>query len=108
AGPRPGPVGGVPDRGPGDRPSQPHGLPADGGPDARDAQLREPRGPRPPHAGPAGEGGREVIRVGLQGESLLLLPERALLWERTGTLVVADAHLGKAAAFRAAAIPLPG
>jgi DNA ligase-associated metallophosphoesterase len=49
-----------------------------------------------------------VIRVDLQGESLLLLPERALLWERTGTLVVADAHLGKAAAFRAAAIPLPG
>jgi DNA ligase-associated metallophosphoesterase len=49
-----------------------------------------------------------VIQVDLQGESLLLLPERALLWERTGTLVVADAHLGKAAAFRAAAIPLPG
>jgi DNA ligase-associated metallophosphoesterase len=49
-----------------------------------------------------------VIRVELRGEALLLLPERALLWERTGTLVVADAHLGKAAAFRAAAIPLPG
>lgn len=49
-----------------------------------------------------------MIRVDLQGESLLLLPERALLWERTGTLIVADAHLGKAAAFRAGAIPLPG
>ncbi len=49
-----------------------------------------------------------VIRVDLQGESLLLLPERALLWERTGTLGSSDAHLGKAAAFRAAAIPLPG
>ncbi len=49
-----------------------------------------------------------MIRVDLQGESLLLLPERALLWERTGTLVVADAHLGKAAAFRAAGLPLPG
>jgi uncharacterized protein len=49
-----------------------------------------------------------VIRVVLQGESLLLLPERALLWERIGTLVVADAHLGKAAAFRAAGLPLPG
>ncbi|HKI05400.1 MAG TPA: ligase-associated DNA damage response endonuclease PdeM [Thermoanaerobaculia bacterium] len=46
--------------------------------------------------------------VDLQGESLVLLPERALLWERTGTLIVADAHLGKAAAFRAAAIPMPG
>lgn len=49
-----------------------------------------------------------MIRVDLQGESLLLLPERALLWERTATLVVADAHLGKAAAFRAAGLPLPG
>ena len=49
-----------------------------------------------------------MIRVELQGESLVLLPERALLWERTGTLIVADAHLGKAATFRAAAIPLPG
>jgi DNA ligase-associated metallophosphoesterase len=50
----------------------------------------------------------ETIRVDLQGEPLVLLPERALLWERAGTLIVADAHLGKAAAFRAAAIPLPG
>lgn len=49
-----------------------------------------------------------MTRLDLQGESLLLLPERALLWERTGTLVAADVHLGKAASFRAAAIPLPG
>jgi uncharacterized protein len=49
-----------------------------------------------------------MIRIELHGESLVLLPERALLWERTGTLIVADAHLGKAAAFRAAAIPMPG
>jgi uncharacterized protein len=49
-----------------------------------------------------------MIRVDLQGEPIVLLPERALLWERTGTLIVADAHLGKAAAFRAAAIPMPG
>ncbi|MFL6196304.1 MAG: ligase-associated DNA damage response endonuclease PdeM [Thermoanaerobaculia bacterium] len=44
----------------------------------------------------------------LRGETLLLLPERALFWERAATLIVADAHLGKAASFRAAAIPLPG
>jgi DNA ligase-associated metallophosphoesterase len=49
-----------------------------------------------------------VIRVDLQGETLALLPERALLWERTATLIVADAHLGKAASFRAAALPMPG
>ncbi|HYG62842.1 MAG TPA: DEAD/DEAH box helicase, partial [Thermoanaerobaculia bacterium] len=48
------------------------------------------------------------VRIDIAGEPLVLLPERALLWERRATLVVADAHLGKAAAFRAAAIPLPG
>lgn len=49
-----------------------------------------------------------MTRVEVCGESLLLLPERALLWEGTATLVAADVHLGKAASFRAAAIPLPG
>lgn len=48
------------------------------------------------------------MNVEIQGESLTLLPERALLWERTSTLIVADVHLGKAASFRAAGIPLPG
>jgi DNA ligase-associated metallophosphoesterase len=47
-------------------------------------------------------------RVDLQGEAMTLLAERALLWERTATLIVADTHFGKAATFRAAAIPLPG
>jgi len=41
------------------------------------------------------------------GEVVRLLPERALFWERTRTLLVADVHLGKAAAFRSAAIPVP-
>ena len=49
-----------------------------------------------------------MIRVDLQGATLVLLPERAAFWERTGTLFVADSHVGKAATFRAAAIPLPG
>ncbi len=49
-----------------------------------------------------------MIRAEVQGEPLVLLPERALFWERTGTLIAADVHLGKAASFRAAAIPLPG
>jgi DNA ligase-associated metallophosphoesterase len=31
-----------------------------------------------------------------------------LFWERKQTLIVADLHLGKAAAFRAAGIPVPG
>jgi DNA ligase-associated metallophosphoesterase len=41
------------------------------------------------------------------GETLHLLPERAAFWERTRTLLVADAHIGKAAAFRAAGVPVP-
>ena len=48
------------------------------------------------------------VRIDLVGESVVLLPERAVFWERESTLLVADPHLGKAAAFRAAAIPLPG
>lgn len=45
--------------------------------------------------------------IDIQGEQLHLLPERAIYWERTQTLFVADLHLGKAATFRAHHIPLP-
>lgn len=41
------------------------------------------------------------------GERLRLLPERALLWEARETLVLADPHFGKSAAFRAGGIPVP-
>jgi uncharacterized protein len=45
--------------------------------------------------------------IELAGESVRLLAERALFWERERALVVADLHWGKAATFRAAGIPLP-
>lgn len=51
--------------------------------------------------------GREA-RLDIVGEGLRLLPERALYWERKRTLLVADPHWGKAAAFRAAGVPVPG
>ena len=41
------------------------------------------------------------------GETLELLPERALLWLARATLVLADPHFGKSAAFRAGGIPVP-
>jgi DNA ligase-associated metallophosphoesterase len=41
------------------------------------------------------------------GESLVLLPERAAYWPSRKSLFVADFHLGKAASFRRAGIPLP-
>ena len=45
--------------------------------------------------------------VEVAGESLVLLPERAVFWTRTRTLLLADPHFGKSAAFRAAGIPVP-
>lgn len=45
--------------------------------------------------------------VKVAGELLHLLPERALFWPRTQTLLIADPHWGKAATFRAHAIPVP-
>lgn len=42
------------------------------------------------------------------GERLELLPERAVLWERMEMLLLGDTHWGKAAAFRAGGIPVPG
>jgi DNA ligase-associated metallophosphoesterase len=42
------------------------------------------------------------------GERLVLLPERAAWWPARRAIFVADFHLGKAASFRRAGIPLPG
>lgn len=42
-----------------------------------------------------------------QYPGLTLLPEGAVLLAETGTLVVADIHLGKSAAFRARGLPVP-
>ena len=41
------------------------------------------------------------------GEEFVLLPERAAWWPAEKTLLVADFHLGKAASFRRAGIPMP-
>lgn len=46
-------------------------------------------------------------RIEVRGEELVLLAERAAYWPSRGTLLVADPHFGKAATFRAAAIPVP-
>src|SRR5579884_1626976 len=54
-------------------------------------------------AAPAG-----ALPTTVAGEPVLLLPDRALYWPRAHTLLAADAHWGKAAAFRAAGLPMPG
>jgi len=48
-----------------------------------------------------------LARITWAGEELGLLPERAVWWERTRTLFIADPHFGKASTFRAAGIPVP-
>ena len=48
-----------------------------------------------------------MVECEVAGERLVLLPERAAYWPRTRSLFIADFHLGKAAAFRSAGIPLP-
>lgn len=47
------------------------------------------------------------VAVRVAGETLLLLPEKALYWPLEKMLVVADIHFGKAAAFRALGVPVP-
>jgi len=47
------------------------------------------------------------VEIEVRGERLALLPERAVHWARERTLFAADTHWGKAAAFRAAALPIP-
>ncbi|MCC7449192.1 MAG: ligase-associated DNA damage response endonuclease PdeM [Anaerolineae bacterium] len=43
----------------------------------------------------------------LHSETLILMPERAIYWPRAETMFIADPHVGKAATFRAYAVPLP-
>ena len=43
----------------------------------------------------------------IAGERVVLLAEKAVFWPARETLFIADFHLGKAASFRSAGIPLP-
>ncbi|CAG9178876.1 ligase-associated DNA damage response endonuclease PdeM [Cupriavidus respiraculi] len=47
------------------------------------------------------------VVVSAAGETLWLLPERAVWWPAASMLLVADVHFGKAAAFRALGQPVP-
>ncbi len=46
----------------------------------------------------------DILRA---GERLVALPDKALWWPSRQALLIADAHLGKAAAFRSQGIPVP-
>jgi DNA ligase-associated metallophosphoesterase len=47
------------------------------------------------------------MQVVIAGETVLLLPEKAMFWPREKMLVIADIHFGKAASFRALGVPVP-
>lgn len=47
------------------------------------------------------------LTITVCGEQLVLMPEHTVFWPRTRTLFLADLHFGKAAAFRALAVPIP-
>ena len=46
------------------------------------------------------------VSIEWQGESLDLLPDRAVFWPKEKTLYIADTHFGKAATFRKVGIPV--
>lgn len=48
------------------------------------------------------------LETEVAGERVVLLPERALFHPRSRSLLIADPHWGKAAAFRAAGLAVPG
>ncbi len=50
-------------------------------------------------------GAREVV---IAGELLVARADRTLFWPATGTLFVADSHLGKAETYRSLGVPVPG
>jgi DNA ligase-associated metallophosphoesterase len=48
-----------------------------------------------------------AVEFGWQGQRFGLLPQRAVYWREMSALLVADVHLGKAGAFRAAGVAVP-
>lgn len=48
-----------------------------------------------------------MVTVDCGGESLVLLPQKAVWWPRLQTLLVADAHIGKAVSFRRLGVAVP-
>ena len=48
-----------------------------------------------------------AVELRVAGRRLLLLPEKAILLPATRTLLIADAHIGKATSFRQLGVPVP-
>jgi uncharacterized protein len=48
-----------------------------------------------------------ALEYHLNSQTLLLLPQKAIFWQETKTLIVADLHLGKVGHFRKSGIAIP-
>lgn len=48
-----------------------------------------------------------ALEISFRGQQLSLLPEKAIYWHDEQSLLLSDLHLGKAAHFRKAGIPVP-
>ncbi len=48
------------------------------------------------------------LQIEVAGQSLVLLPERALWWPARRSLIVADVHFGKSSVFRSQGLAVPG
>jgi DNA ligase-associated metallophosphoesterase len=69
--------------------------------------MREPSVDSPGPAARRRAGSSRGVRFEFGGTAWLALPQRAVLWLAARWLVVADVHIGKAAAFRARGVPVP-
>ena len=48
-----------------------------------------------------------MVTIEVAGRALSLLPQKAAFLPDTRTLLIADAHIGKATSFRALGVPVP-
>lgn len=48
-----------------------------------------------------------MVTIDVAGQALTLLPQKAALLPESRTLLIADAHIGKATSFRALGVPVP-
>ena len=48
-----------------------------------------------------------MVTVEMAGQTLMLLPEKVIFMPESDTLLVADAHIGKATSFRQLGVPVP-
>lgn len=49
-----------------------------------------------------------MVTIEVAGQAMVLLPQKAALLPQSHTLLIADAHIGKATSFRALGVPVPG